>query len=35
MAKVIEELKYLSKDQLQQLDFEVRVALMEMEAADE
>ena len=35
MAKVMEALKDLNKEQLQELDFEVRVALMEMEAADE
>ena len=35
MAKVMEALKDLNKEQLQELDFEVRVALMEMEAANE
>ena len=35
MAKVMEALKDLNKEQLQELDFEVRVALMEKEAADE
>ena len=34
MAEVMEALKKLSKEQLEKVDFEVRVALMEMEAAD-
>jgi hypothetical protein len=35
MAEVMEALKKLSKEQLEKVDFEVRVALMEMEAVDE
>tara|TARA_R110001599_G_scaffold15193_2_gene64212 strand:- start:780 stop:887 length:108 start_codon:yes stop_codon:yes gene_type:complete len=34
MAEVMEALKRLSKEQLEEVDFEVRVALMEMEVSD-
>tara|TARA_B100000768_G_scaffold89385_1_gene83875 strand:- start:1468 stop:1584 length:117 start_codon:yes stop_codon:yes gene_type:complete len=32
---LLNELQKLSKEELKKIDFEVRVALMEMEAADE
>ena len=32
MVEVVEAIQKLSKEELQQIDFEVRVALMEMEA---
>tara|TARA_B110000503_G_C6847588_1_gene289414 strand:+ start:259 stop:456 length:198 start_codon:yes stop_codon:yes gene_type:complete len=34
MAEVLEALKKFSKEQLEKVDFEVRVALMEMEVSD-
>jgi hypothetical protein len=34
MAEVIKAIQKLTKEELQELDFELRVALMEMEAAD-
>ena len=34
MVEVVEAIQKLSKKELQQIDFEVRVALMEMEAED-
>ena len=34
MAEVIEAIRKLTKTELQEIDFEVRVALMEMETAD-
>ena len=34
MAEVMEALKKLSKEQLEEVDFKVRVALMEMEVSD-
>ena len=34
MAEVMEALKNFSKEQLEEVDFEVRVALMEMEVSD-
>ncbi len=34
MVEVIKALQQLTKEELQTIDFEVRVALMEMEAAD-
>jgi len=35
MVEVIKAIQKLTKEELQELDFEVRVALMEMEAVDE
>ena len=35
MAEVIKAIQKLTKEELQEIDFEVRVALMEMEAVDE
>ena len=35
MAEVIKAIQKLTKEELQELDFELRVALMEMEAVDE
>jgi len=34
MVEVVEAIQKLSKEELQKVDFEVRVALMEMEAKD-
>ena len=34
MVEVIEAIQELTKKELQEIDFEVRVALMEMETAD-
>ena len=34
MVEVIKAIQKLTKEELQELDFELRVALMEMEAAD-
>lgn len=34
MAELIKALEHLTKQELQTIDFEVRVALMEMEADD-
>ena len=35
MVEVIKAIQKLTKEELQELDFELRVALMEMEAVDE
>ena len=35
MVEVIKAIQKLTKEELQEIDFEVRVALMEMEAVDE
>jgi len=35
LAEIIKAIQKLTKEQLKALDFEVRVALMEMEVADE